>query len=120
MSRFSQDSEQAGKQTGDANPCGSCFAFDHPTRRELLAAAPIAFGLSLVLPGAAIAQGTNGGENERAKVGDLFVPIEGGGHSPIEPRDVPIGGPPLFVWPMEPANGIVRNGSRLNKVLLLR
>jgi len=69
-----------------------------------------------VLPGAAMAQG----ENERAKVGDVFVPIDGGGQSPIEPRDVPIGGPPLFVWPMEPASRLVRNGSRLNKVLLLR
>jgi Rieske Fe-S protein len=60
------------------------------------------------------------GENERAKVGDQFVPIDGDGHGSVEPRDVPIDGPPIFVWPMEPASGLVRNGSRLNKVLLLR
>jgi len=107
MSRFGQDS--------DAKPRCACFPFDDPTRRGMLAAAPI-IGMALVLPSAAVAQG----ENERAKVGDVFVPIDGGGQSPIEPRDVPIGGPPLFVWPMEPATRLVRNGSRLNKVLLLR
>ena len=112
MSRFGQDGDQAG----DANPRCACLSSDDPTRRGVLAAAPIAFGMALVLPGAALAQG----ENERAKIGDLFVPIDGGGQGPIEPRDIPIGGPPIFAWPMEPATKIVRNGSRLNKILLLR
>jgi rieske iron-sulfur protein len=94
----------------------TCFPFDDPTRRDMLATAPIVFGVAVALMGAAMAQG----ENERAKVGDLFVPIDGGGHGAIEPRDVPIGGPPIFVWPIEPATRLVRNGSRLNKVLLLR
>src|SRR5215471_9041031 len=111
MSRFGQD--------GDAKLRCSCFPFDDATRRDVLAVTPI-IGVALLLPGAAMAQGANGGENERAKVGDMFVPIDGGGQSPIEPRDVPIGGLPLFVWPMEPATGLVRKGSRLNKVLLLR
>jgi rieske iron-sulfur protein len=110
MSRFGQD--------GDAKLRCSCFPFDDATRRDVLAVAPI-IGVALLLPGAAMAQGANGGENERAKVGDVFVPIGGGGQSPIEPRDVPTGGPPIFVWPMEPATRLVRNGSRLNKVLLL-
>src|SRR5262249_51160305 len=112
MGSFGQDDHRAG----DANPRCSCSFLDDATRRDVLAAAPIALGVALVLPGAAMAQG----ENERAKVGDVFVPIDGGGQSPIEPRDVPIGGPPLFVWPMEPATRLVRNGSRLKKVLLLR
>jgi rieske iron-sulfur protein len=116
MRRFGQD----GGQAGDAKPRCTCLPFDDPTRRDLLAAGPIAFGMALVLPGTAMAQGANGGENERAKVGDLFVPIDGGGHGAIEPRDVPIGGPPIFTWPIEPTTGLVRNGSRLNKVLLLR
>jgi len=116
MSRFGQN----GGQDGDANPRCTCLPFDDPTRRGVLAAAPIVFGMALALPSAAMAQGTGQGENERAKVGDVFVPIDGGGHGGIEPRDVPIGGPPIFVWPMEPATRLVRNGSRLNKVLLLR
>src|SRR5262245_61282590 len=73
-------------------------------------------GAAAALPSAASAQG----ENERAKVGDLFVPIDDPGHAGVEPRDVPLGGPPIFVWPMEPATKVVRSGSRLNKVLLLR
>jgi rieske iron-sulfur protein len=108
MSSFGQD--------GDAKPRCACSLPDDTTRRDLLAAAPIAFGMTLVLPGAAMAQE----ENERAKVGDVFVPIDGGGQGPIEPRDIPIGGPQIFAWPMEPASRLVRNGSRLNKVLLLR
>jgi Rieske Fe-S protein len=102
-------------QGGDANSRCTCLLLGDPTRRGVLAAAPVVLGMALV-PGAAMAQG----ENERAKVGDVFVPIDGGGQSPIEPRDVAIGGPPLFVWPMEPASRLVRNASRLNKVLLLR
>jgi len=108
MSSFGQD--------GDAKPRCTSSSLDDPTRRDMLTAAPIAFGMALVLPGAAMAQG----ENERAKVGDVLVPIDGGGQGPIEPRDIPIGGPQIFAWPMEPASRLVRNGSRLNKVLLLR
>jgi rieske iron-sulfur protein len=107
MSRFGQD--------GDVNPRCTCFPFDDPTRRDVLAAAPVV-GMALVLPGAAVAQG----ENERAKVGDMFVPIDGAGQGAMEPRDVPISGQPIFAWPIEPATRLVRNGSRLNKVLLLR
>jgi Rieske Fe-S protein len=116
MGSFGQDSDQAG----ETNSRCTCLLLDDPTRRDVLAAAPIVFGMALVLPGAALAEGANGGENERAKPGDVFVPIDGGGQGPIEPRDVPIDGPPIFAWPMEPASKLVRNGSRLNKILLLR
>ncbi len=34
--------------------------------------------------------------------------------------DVAIGGPHLFAWPMDPATGTVRDGSRLNQVILIR
>jgi Rieske Fe-S protein len=33
---------------------------------------------------------------------------------------VPLGGKQTMAWPMNPASNIVRSGSRLNKVLLLR
>ena len=38
----------------------------------------------------------------------------------ITPADVPAGGPPIIAWPMDPASKTVRDGSRLNQVLLLR
>ena len=62
-----------------------------------------------------------GGTRERA--------AEGGGPSgrdrrrepdALEPTDIPAGGPPVLAWPMDPAGNLVRKGSRLNKVLLVR
>jgi rieske iron-sulfur protein len=58
--------------------------------------------------------------DERPKEGDLLVLLDGESITPLEPKDVPAGGPPLLAWPMDPAGPVVRKGSRLNKVLLLR
>jgi Rieske Fe-S protein len=33
--------------------------------------------------------------------------------------DVPVGAPPLIAYPMDPASNVVRDGSRLNQVMLL-
>jgi len=38
----------------------------------------------------------------------------------IAPGDVPKGGPQVPAWPMDPSTRVVRDGSRLNQVLLLR
>ncbi len=38
----------------------------------------------------------------------------------IEPSDLVVGSPQIFVFPMDPDSGIVRNGTRLNQVLLVR
>ena len=39
---------------------------------------------------------------------------------PLKPDDLPLGGKQIFAWPMDPASNALRNGSRLNKLLLLR
>ena len=39
---------------------------------------------------------------------------------PLKAADLPLGGPQILAWPMDPANKTVRDGTRLNKVLLLR
>jgi rieske iron-sulfur protein len=57
---------------------------------------------------------------ERPKEGDLLVPVSGPGPEPLKPGDLPLDGKQTFAWPMDPAEKTVRNGSRLNKVLLLR
>src|SRR3954452_2464269 len=58
---------------------------------------------------------------ERPKEGDLLVAAKAGTSvEPIKPEDVPLGTKQVFAWPMDPASETVRNGSRLNKLLLLR
>ncbi|HXJ51668.1 MAG TPA: Rieske (2Fe-2S) protein [Burkholderiales bacterium] len=59
-------------------------------------------------------------ESERPKEGDVLVAIEGDSRVPLEPKDIPRDARPLLAWPMDPAGNVVRGGSRLNKVLLLR
>jgi len=59
-------------------------------------------------------------ENERPKEGDLLVSIDSESPVPLQPKDIPIGGPPVVAWAMDQVGNLVRKGSRLNKVLLLR
>jgi rieske iron-sulfur protein len=59
-------------------------------------------------------------ENERPKEGDLLVSIDSESPIPLQPKDIPIGGPPMVAWAMDQVGNLVRKGSRLNKVLLLR
>ncbi|MGA7489703.1 MAG: Rieske (2Fe-2S) protein [Xanthobacteraceae bacterium] len=58
--------------------------------------------------------------SERPKEGDFLVPIESERAAALALEDIPVGGPPVLAWPMEPASNTVRKDSRLNKVLLLR
>jgi Rieske Fe-S protein len=57
---------------------------------------------------------------ERPREGDLLVTVGAAAPEPLTPENVPLGGKPTMAWPMDPASSTVRNGSRLNKVLLLR
>jgi rieske iron-sulfur protein len=59
-------------------------------------------------------------ENERPKEGDLLVSIQSESPVPLQPKDIPSGGPPVVAWAMDQVGNLVRKGSRLNKVLLLR
>jgi rieske iron-sulfur protein len=55
----------------------------------------------------------------RPKEGDFLVKVDAGA-KPLTPDDVPAGGTPIMAWPLDPMDGTVRNGSRLNRILLLR
>jgi hypothetical protein len=59
-------------------------------------------------------------ENERPKEGDLLVANDSEGAVPLQLNDIPVGGPPVLAWPMDPVSNTVRKSSRLNKVLLVR
>src|ERR1700688_3608635 len=76
-------------------------------------------GLSLLPP--ALAEEDKPGSDDRPKPGDLFVFADGDREGEaIAPADIPPGGPQIMAWPMDPATKVVRDGSRLNQVLLLR
>jgi rieske iron-sulfur protein len=90
-----------------------CACAVRSTRREVLALA-CAAGLEIV---AGVAPSSAEPADERPKPGDHLVPIEGSEPRALTPADVPK--MPLIAWPMDPKDGVVRNGSRLNKVLLV-
>jgi rieske iron-sulfur protein len=89
--------------------CGGCIGTN---RRGVLAAAS-ALILNIATGGARAEPA-----DERPKTGDLLVRVDGG--AVLTPADIATDARPLAAWPMDPAGGVTRNGSRLNKVLVLR
>jgi rieske iron-sulfur protein len=91
-----------------------------PARRGLLRAAFVA-SVGLSLPRMALAKGDRPASEEPPEPGDLFVfPLGDHAGETIAPRDIPLGGPQISAWPMDPKTKVVRKGSPLNQVLLLR
>jgi Rieske Fe-S protein len=86
------------------------------TRRQMVALLS-AIGLKALAPAPAARSEP---ADERPKAGDLLVEVDRESSTPQEPKDIPSGGLQVFAWPMDPSTGVVRKGSRLNKVLLLR
>jgi rieske iron-sulfur protein len=86
------------------------------TRREVVTA------ISLLGVGAVGAGAPARAEpaEERPKPGDLLVAFDSEQPTPLGPSDIPLDGPQVLAWPMDPAGPVVRKGSRLNMVLLLR
>ena len=89
------------------------------TRRDVLAALS-AFGAAGVVPSLLPSPATAEPDSDRPKEGDLFVAHGSESVLPLKPADIPLGGPPVMAWPYDAAGNVIRKGSRLNKVLLLR
>src|SRR5437868_568204 len=90
-----------------------CHNVDNSTRRNFLTVLSVV-GLDLAAGGvgsSALAEPAA----ERPKEGDVLVSIESENQTPLEPKDIPLGGPPVLAWPMDVAAKVVRSGSRLNK-----
>jgi len=69
----------------------------------------------------AAAQEDQLGSSDRPKKGDLLVVSEGErAGDVIRPDDLKLGEPPLHAWPKDPKTSVVRNGSRLNEILVIR
>ena len=103
------------RESGKGSDCACrCLAGERSTRRGFLALLSF-IGLDL-----AIVPALADPASERPKEGDLLVSIETEGTDALALKDVPLGGPPVLAWPMDPASNTVRKESRLNKIVLLR
>ena len=99
---------------GSGHGCG-CPAAERSTRRTFLTAMSV---LGLDSAAEAVPAWAEPA-SERPKEGDLFVAIDADKPDALGPKDIPVGGPPVLAWPMDPSSNTVRKESRLNKVLLV-
>ena len=79
----------------------------------------IELGLGLVLAPHVVGAQTDT-KRERPRERDLLVAVDSATPEPLKPDDVPSRGKLAMAWPLDPTDNTVRDGSRLNKVLLLR
>jgi rieske iron-sulfur protein len=86
-----------------------------PQRRALLGA-----GLGLVPLFAGVARADSPAELP-PQIGDRFAFLAGDKQGQvIKVADLPLGGPQVQAYPIDPKSGVVRDGSRLNLVILIR
>jgi rieske iron-sulfur protein len=105
------------KTTGVELSTAACL---DPTRRALILTA-LATGACLASANSAVAEEDQPGSNERPQKADVLVFSEGErAGQVIKPQDLELGGPPVRAWPMDPATSVIRKGSRLNEVLVVR
>jgi len=87
-------------------------------RRTLLKAA-LGAGLGLGFT-CTLARGQDDPASLRPREGDVLVKAGDGNQRPLAAADIAPGAKPIMAWAMDPINGTVRSGSRLNQVLVLR
>ncbi|RZN31982.1 2Fe-2S ferredoxin [Bradyrhizobium sp. Leo121] len=89
-------------------------------RRSLLLTT-LATGACLAANRFAVAQEDQPGSSDRPEKGDLLVVSEGErAGDVIKIDDLKLGDPPLHAWPKDPKTSVIRNGSRLNEILVMR
>jgi Rieske Fe-S protein len=93
---------------------------DH-TRRTLILTALAAGVCVAASQSASAADEDPPGSDERPQKADLLVVSEGDQEGQvIKPQDLKLGGPPMRAWPKDPKTSVIRSGSRLNEVLIVR
>ena len=91
-----------------------------PTRRTLILTALVT-GACLASRTSAAAEEDQPGSDERPHEGDVLVFSEGEhAGEVIKPQDLRLGGPPVHAWPKDSKTSVVRSGSRLNEILVVR
>src|SRR5436309_16107000 len=109
-----------------SDPGAPRWPHPHSTERRSLLRALL--GMSLAVPcgslagaiGLASAQGSDP-KTARPQPGDLLVFASGDKiGTVITLENLPLGGPPVTAYPMDPKTRMVRDGSRLNQILVIR
>jgi Rieske Fe-S protein len=90
------------------------------TRRTLILTA-LATAAHVAAAAPAAADDDQPGSSERPQKSDVLVFSEGehAGQA-IRPQDLNVGGPFVRAWPKDPKTSVIRKGSRLNEVLVVR
>ncbi|QPF86079.1 Rieske 2Fe-2S domain-containing protein [Bradyrhizobium genosp. L] len=102
---------------GASGPSASCT---DPTRRALLTALAGCACLAAIEPASADDE-DKPGASERPQKADVLVRAEGDkAGEVIKADDLTLGGPPIRAWPKDPKSSVVRSGSRLNEVVLVK
>jgi rieske iron-sulfur protein len=90
------------------------------TRRALMLAA-LAAGACLATTRPLAAEDERPGSDDRPKAKDLLVFSDGDRQGDvIKPDDLALGGPPVHAWPRDPKSAVIRDGSRLNEIILVK
>lgn len=90
------------------------------TRRTLILSA-LATAAHVGAAAPAAADDDQPGSSERPQKSDVLVFSEGEHAGQIiRPQDLNVGGPFVRAWPKDPKTSVVRKGSRLNEVLVVR
>ena len=87
------------------------FHMVDPVERRVMLKAAMALGFGFL---------QNDAASLRPKEGDLIVKAGDPRNTPLTADDIPAGAAQTLAWAMDPVGRVVRNGSRLNQLLLLR
>jgi rieske iron-sulfur protein len=94
---------------------------DHPLDRSGCERRAVLGGGLALLPWLSSAAQANDPTAIPPQVGDRFVFLSGPKKGQVvKADDLPLGGPQMQAYPADPKSGLVRDGSRLNLVLLIR
>ena len=117
MSESDRNATPFAEDTSVELGLGEC---SDPTRRTLILTA-LATGACLASRKSAAAEEDQPGSDERPHQADILVFSEGEhAGEVIKPQDLKLGGPPVHAWPKDPKTSVVRSGSRLNEILVVR
>ena len=95
-------------------------SFSDQTRRSLILTA-LATAASVAASKPAAAEEDQPGSDERPQKADVLVFSEGEHEGEvIRPQDLKLRGPLARAWPKDPKTSVIRKGSRLNEVLIIR